>query len=117
MADLNIENELRSFENGHQALDYLLVTVEKPLIIICDINMPLMNGIELRDTIDDNPYLKKKAIPFIFLSTSSNRSLIEQAYGSTIQGFYKKEHNYETFRTHINLIINYWKECLHPNNF
>ena len=117
LADLKVNNELRLFENGQQALDYLLVTAEKPLIILCDVNMPIMNGIELRDTIDDNPYLKKKSIPFIFLSTSSNRSLIDKAYASTIQGFYKKEHDYELFRNYIDLIIKYWKESLHPNNF
>jgi len=116
LKDLNVRNELRLFENGQQAIDYLLVTEDKPLIILCDINMPIMNGLELRDTIDGNPYLKKKAIPFVFMSTSANKSLISKAYASTIQGFYKKEHDYELFKVYINLIINYWKSCLHPHN-
>jgi len=116
LKDLNVRNELRLFENGQQAVDYLLVTEDKPLIILCDINMPIMNGLELRDTIDGNPYLKKKAIPFVFMSTSANKSLISKVYASTIQGFYKKEHDYELFKVYINLIINYWKSCLHPHN-
>jgi len=116
LKDLNVRNELLLFENGQQAVDYLLVTEDKPLIILCDINMPIMNGLELRDTIDENPYLKTKAIPFVFMSTSANKSLINKAYASTIQGFYKKEHDYELFKVYINLIINYWKSCLHPHN-
>ena len=116
LKDLDVKNEVRLFENGEQALQYLLVTSEKPFIIICDINMPLMNGLELRDYIDQDPQLKKKSIPFIFLSTSANKHLINKAFSSTIQGFYKKEHDYEAFKNHVHLILNYWKECLHPNN-
>jgi len=114
--EMKIPNEVRFFENGLEALRYLEVTKEQPFLILCDINMPVMNGLELRQYIDDNEYLKKKAIPFVFLSTSGNAKLVQVAYESTIQGFYKKESSFDEFRKQIELIVAYWKACLHPNN-
>lgn len=115
--ELKLENELRLFFNGRQAFDYFLTTGESPLIILCDVNMPVMNGLELRDKIDADPYLKKKAIPFVFLSTSVDRLLVQTAYNGTIQGFFKKENNFEEGKKTLDLIIKYWKCCLHPNNY
>lgn len=117
LEELNIVNDLRLFENGKQAHDYLLVTQESPLLIFCDVNMPIMNGLELREHIDSNPYLKEKSIPFIFFTTTKNRSVIEQAYKGTIQGFFIKPIHFELGKAVFQNIIEYWKMCLHPNKF
>jgi CheY-like chemotaxis protein len=117
LEEMNVPNQIRFFENGLEALKYLEETKEQPFLILCDINMPVMNGLELRQYIDGNEYLRKKAIPFVFLSTSGNAALVETAYESTIQGFYKKESGFREFRKQIELIIEYWKACLHPNHF
>ncbi|GGH21175.1 response regulator [Dyadobacter endophyticus] len=114
--ELAIINPCRYFENGQAALDYLLNTAESPLLILCDINMPVMNGLELRDQIDADPYLKKKSIPFIFLTTSDSPILVRRAYSGNIQGYFKKFHSFQEGRDRLRLIINYWKYCLHPNN-
>ena len=115
--DLKLPNKLRLFDDGLQAHEYLLTTQESPLLILCDMNMPLMNGLELRGRIDSNPYLKRKAIPFIFTSTSGDKAHVEQAYQGTIQGYVKKHNNFEIGKQQLHLIIQYWKCCLHPNNF
>ena len=117
LTDLDVHNPVRFFNNGQQALDYLLITKEKPLVILCDINMPTMNGLELRDQIDNNPYLKEKAVPFVFFTTSANADLVRKAYAGNIQGFYQKEVGYEALKQQLNSIILYWKNCLHPNSF
>lgn len=114
--ELAIINPCRHFENGQAALDYLLNTAESPLLILCDINMPVMNRLELRDQIDADPYLKKKSIPFIFLTTSDSPILVSRAYSSNIQGYFKKFNSFQEGRDRLRLIINYWKYCLHPNN-
>ncbi len=96
--ELDIPNELLFFNNGLEALLYLETTQQQPFVIICDINMPVMNGLELRERIDQNEYLRRKAIPFVFLSTADNPLVIETAYDSTIQGFFKKENSFEDLK-------------------
>jgi CheY-like chemotaxis protein len=54
-------------------LTYLVATAETPLLILCDSQMPVMNGFQLRDEIDLDDSLRAKAIPFIFLSTWANQ--------------------------------------------
>lgn len=115
--ELDITNELLFFSNGVEALLYLETTRDQPFLIICDINMPVMNGLELRERIDKNEYLRKKSIPFVFLSTADNPLVIETAYDSTIQGFFKKENSFEDLKTRIRVIYDYWSYCLHPNHY
>jgi CheY-like chemotaxis protein len=116
LLELEEKNICRCFSNGQQAHEYLLKTEEQPFLILCDMNMPVMNGLELRERIETDPYLKNKAIPFIFLSTSDNEALVRKAYKGTIQGFYKKAEGFQELRESIRLIIAYWRLCLHPNN-
>ena len=47
-------------------------------------------GIELRIEMLKNSVLKKKSIPFVYLSTYAGQALIEEAYNLTVQGFFKK---------------------------
>lgn len=116
LSELQVGNSVAMFDNGLQAYEYLLKTRDHPLVILCDVNMPVMNGLELRDQIENSPYLKQKSIPFVFLSTSSDPLLIEKAYKGTIQGFYKKSISFQQLKTSLDVIIRYWKICLHPDH-
>ncbi|MCE7064849.1 response regulator [Dyadobacter sp. CY326] len=115
--ELQIPNPLIFFTNGLEALLYLETATEQPFVILCDINMPVMNGLELRNRIEENEYLRKKSIPFIFLSTADNPHIISTAYESTIQGFFKKENSFDDLKKRIKIIFEYWQSCLHPNNY
>ena len=115
MEELGITNQLIVFENGLEALKYLEVTTDQPFLIFCDVNMPVMNGLELRIRIDQNEYLKKKSIPFVFVSTSGGSEIVRIAYDATIQGFFKKESSFSEYKRQIKLILDYWACCLHPN--
>ncbi|MEO6177343.1 MAG: response regulator [Flavobacterium circumlabens] len=102
--------------NGAEALSFLCSSDEKMLIIFCDINMPIMNGLELKRLIDADPVLRKKSIPFIFYSTAASQQAIEEAYTTlSIQGFFKKENDYQKTKSIVNVVIEYWKNCVHPN--
>ncbi|TDO73560.1 CheY-like chemotaxis protein [Flavobacterium chryseum] len=102
--------------NGAEALSYLSCSDEKMLIIFCDINMPIMNGLELKRLIDADPVLRKKSIPFIFYSTAASEQAIEEAYTTlSIQGFFTKENDYHKTKSMVNVVIEYWKNCVHPN--
>src|SRR3954470_18208468 len=87
---LAYQNEIKSFDNGQEALEYLATTSDKPFLIFCDVNMPVMNGLELRKHINDDEYLRNKSIPFVFLSTSDDKDPVRKAYALASQGFFKK---------------------------
>lgn len=76
-----------------------------------------MNGLELHQTIADNDFLRKKAIPFVFLTTAANASLVNQAYFQSVQGFYQKASTFAGFQQQMKAIIEYWQGCLHPNSY
>jgi CheY-like chemotaxis protein len=115
--DLHISNPLRFFNNGKDALDYLCTTVEHPFLILCDINMPVMDGIEFRTAIEKDPVLKEKSIPFVYLTTTGNPLTVRKAYHLTVQGFFQKKNNLHELRDCVTMIIDYWRTCLHPNSF
>jgi CheY-like chemotaxis protein len=113
---LKLNNELIFFRNGAEVLPYLLTTAQKPFIIFCDMNMPNMDGLELRRRINDDEFLRKKSIPFVFFTTAASKQQVQKAYDLTVQGFFLKETSFiETEKT-FQLIINYWRKCKHPNS-
>jgi CheY-like chemotaxis protein len=113
---LGIENEIRKFYDGEEALHYFEHTQEQPFLILCDINMPLMNGLELKKNIESREYLKKKSIPFVYLTTTADKDQIKKAYALTVQGFFQKGQSYDDLKEVITHIVSYWKKCHHPNN-
>mgnify|MGYP001627179916 CR=1 FL=1 len=117
LKELNVSNELIWFNNCIEAYNFLLHTSQRPLLIISDVNLPGQNGLELKRQIDENPILRSKSIPFIFYSTSVSQHAVNIAYQEmTVQGFFQKEQNFESIKIKIKNILDYWKDCRHPNS-
>jgi CheY-like chemotaxis protein len=113
---LGITAELLFFGDGLKALEYLKTTEKKIFIILSDINMPVMNGLELRRNIQQDDALRKKSIPFVFLSTAARPKEVEEAYNLTVQGFFLKATQLAEMEKTIELILRYWLNCRHPNS-
>lgn len=113
---LGIENEVICFSNGASAFDYLKTTKAVPLFILSDINMPAMNGTQLRRLITEDANAKNKSIPFIFLTTATGMLAIKEAYEMSVQGFFQKPQAFSDYMKMIKLIYDYWQVCRHPNN-
>lgn len=107
--ELKVPNILRFFNSCLLAMDYLLTTLEKPFLIISDINLPAMSGLDFLKKIHENEHLKKKSIPFIFLSTTSNNEIIQQAYRMPVHGFFVKPTSVEEQKQMVKMIVDYWK--------
>ena len=116
LTSLSIGNKVLIFSTGLDALDYLNTTTDQPFIIICDINLPRMNGLELREEIMSSEKLKRKSIPFIFFSTNASKTTIEKAYDLTVQGFFQKPVSVDELNRVLKMIVDYWSTCKHPNN-
>lgn len=113
--ELQIKNELLLFSDGVQALLYLEDTTVKPFLVISDINLPLMSGMELRSIIYQHQELRIKCIPYIFLSTSSSVESVSEAYSLAVQGYFIKPDNYNDLKVTIQSIFDYWQIGKRPD--
>ena len=83
-----------------------------PQIILTDINMPKMNGIEFIKELRSDPELN--AISVFVLSTSNDESDKIEAYKLNVAGYILKPVSFEKFVSSIATLGNYWNLCAHP---
>src|SRR4051812_47643546 len=72
MSELAIPNERIFFTRSDDAINYLKTTTAQPFLIVCDINLPGLNGLQFKQQLDADDQLKKKSIPFIFFTTAAD---------------------------------------------
>jgi CheY-like chemotaxis protein len=113
--DLGVKNTMLFFDDGREVLKYLRKTTDNPFIILCDINMPIMSGLEIRREMNEDEFLRLKSIPFVFLSTAASPAQIKEAYLLTVQGFFIKATTMEKLQGTMKLILSYWQDCRRPN--
>jgi CheY-like chemotaxis protein len=116
LKDLEVENEIIFFDDAEDAYKFLEQTSKKPFIILSDINLPGMSGIEFKKKIQSDHYLRSKSIPFVFLTTSSNQATVATAYLMMVQGYFIKPNSVTELAAMLKQIIEYWKICKHPNS-
>jgi CheY-like chemotaxis protein len=114
---LGYPNKIIYFPDGQQALDYLLTTEEMPFLILSDINMPKLDGFELRNKIHVDAQLQIKCIPYLFFSTAIDQDMVIKAYSLSAQGFFIKPDSIAVLEETISIMMEYWKRCAAPNNF
>ncbi len=113
--ELQLKNEILFFPEGESALQYLIDSIVEPFIIFSDINMPKLNGMELRQKVHENEDLRIKSIPYLFFSTLAEQKHVIEAYSKSIQGFFIKPTKYEDIKDTLKVIIEYWERCESPN--
>ena len=111
---LGVTTPINFFSDGRRVLEYLRSTTESPFIILCDVNMPVMNGLELKRQLDLDEFIRKKGIPFIFFSTSAMSSIVREAFSMSVQGFFLKAQSLDELEKTLSTIFNYWEKCEHP---
>ena len=73
-----------------------------------------MTGLELKEVINADDKLKRRTIPFIFLSESVNPKDVDDAYMSLVQGFYIKARTYDGLKDQLRAICDYWERATLP---
>jgi CheY-like chemotaxis protein len=114
--NLQYKNELIFFADGATALDFLNTTNISPFLILSDINMPKLNGFELRNKIRTDAALDKKCIPYLFFSTAATQQSVIDAYSMSVQGFFIKQNSIGELQKTVQIIMEYWIRCASPNN-
>ena len=107
LKDLKVENQLVHTVNGEEALKYLRgESDEEPCVILLDLNMPKMNGIEFLKVVKADEVLKK--IPVVVLTTSREEQDKVEAFGLSVAGYMVKPAEYKKFVEVIKAIDLYW---------
>jgi CheY-like chemotaxis protein len=114
---LDYKNDVIFFSDGQSALDYLNQPDTLPFLILSDINLPKLNGFELRTKLKTDANLAVKCIPYLFFSTALNQRAVIDAYSMSVQGFFVKQNKVAEVEKTISVIMEYWKRCAAPNNF
>ncbi|QJD81495.1 response regulator [Spirosoma rhododendri] len=104
------------FTTAASVLTHLKDNAEKPFLILSEVMLPGMNGLELRQAIEDDPGLRKRSIPFLFMSNPAVDTTVNKAYDLTIQGFFEKPDKHEELKAMLQAIVNYWSYCIPPRS-
>jgi CheY-like chemotaxis protein len=106
----NITNPLYIARNGLEGLEMLRdKIVPLPQIVILDLNMPKMNGIEFLQEIRKDEVLKHISV---FVMTTSNEDSDKlNAYNLNVAGYILKPLSFEKFIASVATLDSYWKLC------
>jgi len=109
--NLKIANPLLVACDGVQALE-MLPTVPRPYLIITDINMPRMNGIEFLRKLRQSEEFRD-SIVFVLTTSNDEQDKID-AYDLNVAGYMLKSDMGTSFTRAIGMIENYWKVVEFP---
>jgi CheY-like chemotaxis protein len=113
MRDLREPHSVIHTVNGEEALKYLArADMEKPFVILLDLNMPKMSGIEFLKTIKVHPELK--TIPIIVLTTSKEKRDVLESFELGAAGYMVKPVDYLKFVEILGKIMMYWSSSELP---
>jgi DNA-binding response OmpR family regulator len=101
-----VNNEIIPFTNGTDAMKYLfgadgsgLVNKGRALLILLDLNLPDMTGIDILKQVKENKFLK--SAPVVILTTTDDSQEIKRCYELGCNVYITKPVNYESFANAI----------------
>ncbi len=107
LKEIHVTNRLVHVENGEDAISYLRdPESEKPCIILLDLNMPIMNGIEFLHVVKHDDYLRR--IPVVVLTTSEEQQDKVNSFNMGVAGYMTKPVDYRQFVEVMRSIDAYW---------
>jgi len=114
LKDLKVKNELVRKVNGTEALEYLKdAGNRKPCVILLDLNMPKMNGVEFLKRVKPDEELKR--IPVVVLTTSKEEHDVVDSFNLGVAGYIVKPADYKKFVEAIRMVDLYWTLSELPN--
>lgn len=109
----NIVNDIKWLKDGEEALDYLLrrgpyegEVVSKPKLILLDLKLPKISGIEVLEIIKQHEELK--TIPVVIMTSSRENKDLERCYQLGVNSYVVKPINFNKFMDMANKVSMYW---------
>jgi CheY-like chemotaxis protein len=116
--DLHIANPVIEARNGLEALDHLRgengsARVPSPCLVLLDLNMPRMGGIEFLDVLRSDPLLHRTLV--FVMTTSAAEEDRMRAYDKNIAGYVLKHRPGQSFLDSISMLEHYWRVIEFPD--
>lgn len=100
--------EIDVLQTTERAIDFL--TQRKPDLIVLDINMPRINGLQLLQKLKADEQLR--VVPVVMLTNSIRSKELLEAYANHASGFIQKSSDLHQFYADINQLLTYWRETM-----
>jgi CheY-like chemotaxis protein len=114
--ELDLPNKLFFFKNAEEVIAQLETSSIVPFLIISEMNLPKISGLELKQYLLNHEHTNFKSIPFVFLSDTPSQRQIEEAYYLCTNGVFKKSDSFQKIKQQLIDIVKYWRESLVPLN-
>lgn len=107
----NLANKLHVAKDGAEALDYLFgadgtMKHEKPKVILLDLKLPKIDGIEVLRRIKSDE--RTKTIPVVVLTSSNQERDLKECYNLGVNSYITKPVEFENFITAVSELGFYW---------
>ncbi len=106
ISKLEYPHKIIEAKNGEEALSILYKKDRLPDIILLDLNMPKLNGIEFLSILKNDSELRY--IPTIILTTSNNRKDVLECYKIGVAGYVIKPLKFGDYVELIKRVLDYW---------
>lgn len=103
---LELNHRIIEAGNGEEALSILTGKEIIPDIILLDLNMPKVNGLEFLRILKNDE--KLRYIPTVIFTTSNNHRDILECYRIGIAGYILKPLKYEDYQVIVKKTLDYW---------
>lgn len=109
-----VNNKFITVSNGEELVDYLFrrgkyedpLVSPRPVLILLDLNMPRMKGLDALDEINANPDVRN--IPVVVLTTSKQEEDIIESYERNVSGYIVKPVTMEGLIEAMTTLGHYW---------
>lgn len=103
---LELNHTIHEAKDGVEALGFLEDKSNLPDLILLDLNMPKISGIEFLKIIKADDLLLH--IPTVILTTSNNQKDLLECYRTGMSGYILKPLKYEDYVKKIDKVLGYW---------
>jgi two-component system response regulator len=110
----NVANSIQIIKDGEEALEYIFATDryaerninEKPKVILLDLKLPKVSGLEILKELKDNDITKN--IPVVVLTSSREEKDMIESYQFGVNSYVVKPVNFDSFSEAVAALGLYW---------
>jgi two-component system, response regulator len=110
----NLANQLHVCRDGAEALEYFDAAGAVPKVILLDLKLPKVDGLEVLRRLKEDD--RTKSIPVVVLTSSREEPDIERAYALGANSYIVKPVDFEAFARAVSDVGLYWLLLNHPPN-